>query len=135
VEAADLINVIADARSVRITGVGAFDPRKREKAATAALVTDPTVLDVLRDVLVIAPESLAEEISLMTPGDLDMHFFGGHELLASVTFVANNHLRWRGWPFDARLREPERLGRWLREQGWSGQGALFSPRPSAGYDR
>lgn len=115
----DLSTVVADASSVRATRAGALNPRNRKNAETLFVVFDVASLTFLRDALAIDRDSLAEKYALMTPGDLDLHFFRGHELLATVTYVAPSFVRWNGWPFDARLSDKERLAAWLTEHGWS----------------
>lgn len=51
----------------------------------------------------------------MTPGVLDLNFTAGHELLATVSFLYPDALRWSG---DGRLIEPGGLVEWLVEHGW-----------------
>jgi len=54
----------------------------------------------------------------MTPGDLDLSFLDGHDLLATVTYIYPTIIRWRGWGADARLAEAAELAAWLVERGW-----------------
>jgi hypothetical protein len=63
----------------------------------------------------------------MTPGVLDLHFFHGHDLRATVSYIPHDLIRWSGWRFDARLLDPARLVKWLTDRGWSGSGAKFTP--------
>ncbi|APR82254.1 Hypothetical protein A7982_07603 [Minicystis rosea] len=54
----------------------------------------------------------------MTPGVLALYFTDGHELLADVSYLYPNFIRWRGWSSDARLVDPAALIAWLVEHGW-----------------
>ena len=40
------------------------------------------------------------------------------ELLASVSYIYPQLLRWAGWPGDARLLHPADLLEWLTVRGW-----------------
>jgi hypothetical protein len=71
----------------------------------------------LREALAIDEASLNDRIALMTPGELDLCFFRGPDLRAKVTTLSSGFVRWDGWPFDARLREPQRLADWLSDRG------------------
>ena len=83
------------------------------------IVSDAASLDGLRGRLAVDESTFALQMALMTPGDLDLNFLSGHKLLATVTYIYPNIVRWRGWPFDVRLVEGALLTRWLTERGWS----------------
>ena len=74
-------------------------------------------MKALGEALAINEASLAEQLALMTPGFLSLHFIRGHELLASVDCVTRSIVRWSGWPFEARLQRPAGLAAWLAQQG------------------
>jgi len=126
----DLPTFIADATSLRVTRVGELDLRHRDRAKPLLVTSEVAALTRLRAALAIDPESLSQQIALMTPGVLDLHFFAGHEMLATVTFVPPDSVRCQAvWGCDARLREPARLASWLTEHGWLG-GVAFTPQSS-----
>ena len=114
----NLLDVVATARSVRICRVGSFDPRHRSLNESIGVVADEASLDRLRESLAIDEHSLTEQICLMTPGSLDLIFTNGHDVVASVTFIWPNFLRWSSWGSDARLNRGELLVDWLTAVGW-----------------
>src|SRR5262245_46296734 len=93
----DLASVIVQASSVRPTRVGELDPRHRG-LTTLLIESEPVALMRLVEALAIDPESMVHQIALMIPGVLDLHFFRGHELIATVTYLAPAIIRWAGWP-------------------------------------
>ena len=113
----DLSSSIANATSVRITQVGAFNPRHRRSSEPIAVVSDIPSLDRLHSCLGVDVESLNQQWQLMTPGDVDLNVLVGHELVATVTFIYPDFLRWRGWGADARLCNGAELAAWLVERG------------------
>lgn len=126
----DVAAVIVDATTLRVTRAGELDSRHRGATKPLLLVSDSAALSQLRDALAIDHELLTRQTVLMTPGVLDLHFFRGHDLRATVAYMPPEIVRWTGWRFDARLREPEQLMKWLTDRGWSGNDAEFTPRSS-----
>jgi hypothetical protein len=113
-----LAKVLADATSVRVSRVGAFDPRRRSRSETLFAVREATSLDRLRRSLEINEASLAEGWLMTTPGDLDFNFLKDHDLIARVTFIYPDYVRWLGWDADAKLRDPDGVVSWLEHHGW-----------------
>jgi hypothetical protein len=114
----NLALAIAGATAVRVTRVADFDPRERASHRPIVVVSDLPSLERLRGCLAIDRASLEEKHSWMTPGDVDLNFLAGHELLATVTYLSPTYVRWRRWGSDARLEDPRELAAWLVEQGW-----------------
>ncbi len=101
---------------MRVTRVGEFDPRRRTKPLF--VVSDSAALEHLRRYLAVDDQSFSEEVALMTPGVLDLNFVIGHELLATVSYLYPDFIRWRGWTSDVRLVNPAELLAWLASHGW-----------------
>jgi hypothetical protein len=113
----ELSGVIQRATSVRIAEVVVPDPGDGARRRTHAVVSDPIALHGLLQCLAIDARSFDEQISLMTPGDLNLHFMDGHDLVATVTLILPSFIRWARWPSDARLANADGLTVWLRERG------------------
>ncbi|MDX6280750.1 MAG: hypothetical protein QOH03_1821, partial [Kribbellaceae bacterium] len=76
-------------------------------------------LVALHGALMVDRASLAEQIALMSPGDITLAFFGqGHDLLTTCTYVHPGFLRWRPWGADARLADPDARPQGLLARGW-----------------
>jgi hypothetical protein len=112
-----LLDLIRPATSVRATTPGKFDPKHRS-AAPPLFHTDGDLLPLVT-ALAIDEASLALGTALMTPGDIELHFLHGHDLLTSVIFIHPRWLRWTSWSADARLRDPASLVAWLSSHGWN----------------
>lgn len=91
---------------------------RRDRSETIAVVTDGPSLTRLRGCLAVDGQSLAQQISLMTPGSLELSFMSGRDVLTTVIFIWPNFLRWSSWTSDARLADGSRLIAWLTEHGW-----------------
>jgi hypothetical protein len=126
----DLAELIADVDCVRVTEVGRLDPRRRHGTKYLLVISDAAEIASLRDALVIDPRSLEEELALMTPGAFDLNFMRGHDLRATVTYLGAPYVRWRGWRWDAQLRDPQQLVDWLQARGWSESGHKFESSSS-----
>ena len=110
--------MLREATSVRVTRVGQFDPKHRKKSKPLFIESDPEALESLRGCFAIFEESLLRQAALMTPGDLDLNFLAGHDLITKVTYIFPDFLRWRPWGFDAKLVDGTKLTAWLVERGW-----------------
>lgn len=62
--------------------------------------------------------AVADQMALMTPGNVDLNFMAGHKCLATVSYIFPCFVRWRGWCADARLIEPAAMAGWLRGHGF-----------------
>ena len=63
----DLQAVLEKASSVRVTKVGAFNPRSRGRVAPIIVVRDAPSIEALRRSLVVDEKSLTEQYAWMTP--------------------------------------------------------------------
>ncbi len=115
---AALTTAITNATSVRVTHVGELDPRHRGRTKPLFVATDSAALEHLRRCIEVDDRSFAEGSVLMTPGVLDLNFVVGRELLATVSYIHPDFIRWRGWSSDARLVHPGELIAWLVSHGW-----------------
>jgi hypothetical protein len=107
------------ATSMRATRVGSFHATRRDEAEKLILEEDHASLEHLASCLSIDEASLSEQMSLMTPGDIQLNFLRGHAHLLSVVFIFPTFLRWPGVAPDARLADPLQLVEWLVQRGWS----------------
>lgn len=97
----------AVALAVRVEAVRGptYDPRRRDRNAVLAVIDHPG--DVAELVANLRFTGWDEQVSLMTPGDPTLAFFGrSRDLLAAVSLMGP-WLRWVSWPFDMRLMDPE----------------------------
>jgi hypothetical protein len=104
--------VLAGARRVRVVAGGTFDHRHRNAQETLAAEDDPEAVASLREALQTARDD--DGFSFMTPGDVTFAFYGeGHDLLATVTYLAPDFIRWRGADHDLQLSDGPAVWAWL----------------------
>jgi hypothetical protein len=116
---ADWAELLASARSVRVVAGPTFDEQHRSHQHTLLVESAADAIRDLRVALQIEPDSLAEQLALMTPGDVTVALFAdGHSLVTTVTYIHPGYLRWRPWGADARLADPSALPGWLSARGW-----------------
>jgi len=116
---ADLAELIASVTSVRVVSGPTFEERHRSGQYTLFIESAADAIRDLRVALQIDPDSLAEQYSLMTPGDVTMALFAeGHSLVTTLTYIHPAYLRWAPWGADALLADPSGLPGWLSARGW-----------------
>jgi len=120
VSEANLDQILISVTSARVVAGATFDERHRKQQKTLAVESSSAALADLRLALSIDADSLLDGINWMTPGEPTLALFGeGRELLATVTYLHPDFIRWRPWGADARLADPEALCRWLASRGWA----------------